>query len=630
MRFVRRVRSLHQATVHDFASLYKWSIEYPELFWSEVWRFCEVKAQREYSEILEDGKRMPGARWFQGAELNFAENLLRDADDSTAIIFSDESGSRRELTRRELRQEVARIAAGLRAVGVTASDRVAGYLPNIPETVIAMLAVTSIGAIWSSCSPDFGAAGVVERFGQIAPKVLFTADGYVYAGKRIDSLATVKTVLEQISSIQHVIVVPYLSAVTDLSALPQAVSFDDFGEIGATLAFAYGSFDQPLYILYSSGTTGPPKCVVHGAGGTLLQLLKEHVLHVDIKPGTRLFYFTTCGWMMWNWMVSALAAGATIVLYEGSALHPDARSLWRMAAQEKIHIFGTSPRFLAACERAKLNPGSEFDLSALHTVLSTGSPLPPESFRYVYRAVKADVLVGSISGGTDIVSCFALAAPTLAVYEGEIQCRGLGMKVEIYDDDGRPVERRKGELVCSAPFPSMPRGFWNDVDGSKYQAAYFARFPNVWCHGDYALLTEHGGMIIYGRSDAVLNPGGVRIGTAEIYRQVAKVDEVVESLAIGQEWQNDVRVVLFVRLREGLALDASLENQIKAVIRRNTTARHVPARIVQVPDLPKTMTGKLVELAVRNVVHGEPVKNTEALANPESLDYFRDLPELRS
>ncbi len=630
MRFVRRVRSLHQATVHDFASLHKWSIEYPELFWSEVWRFCEVKAQREYSEILEDGKRMPGARWFQGAELNFAENLLRDADDSTAIIFSDESGSRRELTRRELRQEVARVAAGLRAVGVTASDRVAGYLPNIPETVIAMLAVTSIGAIWSSCSPDFGAAGVVERFGQIAPKVLFTADGYVYAGKRIDSLATVKTVLEQISSIQHVIVVPYLSAVTDLSALPQAVSFDDFGEIGATLAFAYGSFDQPLYILYSSGTIGPPKCIVHGAGGTLLQLLKEHVLHVDIKPGTRLFYFTTCGWMMWNWMVSALAAGATIVLYEGSALHPDARSLWRMAAQEKIHIFGTSPRFLAACERAKLNPGSEFDLSALHTVLSTGSPLPPESFRYVYRAVKADVLVGSISGGTDIVSCFALAAPTLAVYEGEIQCRGLGMKVEIYDDDGRPVERRKGELVCSAPFPSMPRGFWNDVDGSKYQAAYFARFPNVWCHGDYALLTEHGGMIIYGRSDAVLNPGGVRIGTAEIYRQVAKVDEVVESLAIGQEWQNDVRVVLFVRLREGLALDASLENQIKAVIRRNTTARHVPARIVQVPDLPKTMTGKLVELAVRNVVHGEPVKNTEALANPESLDYFRDLPELRS
>ena len=630
MRFIRRVRSTHQATVHDFASVYKWSIEYPELFWSEVWHFCEVKAQREWSEILENGKHMPGARWFKGAQLNFAENLLRDANDSPAIIFTNESGSRRELTRRALRQEVARVAAGLRAVGITTGDRVAGYLPNLPETVIAMLAAASLGAIWSSCSADFGAAGIVDRFGQIAPKVLFTADGYVYGGKHIDSLATVKTVLEQISSIQHVIVVPYLNAHPDLSALRNAALFDAFGEPDAPLQFAYGPFDQPLYILYSSGTTGAPKCIVHGAGGTLLQLLKEHVLHVDIKPETRLFYFTTCGWMMWNWLVNALAAGATIVLYEGSPLHPDARALWRMAAQEKIHVFGASPRFVAACERANVSPGSEFDLSALQTMLSTGSPLPAESFHYLYRAVKADLLVGSISGGTDIVSCFALAAPILPVYEGEIQCRGLGMKVEIYDDDGRPIEQRKGELVCTAPFPSMPCGFWNDVDGSRYQAAYFARFPNVWRHGDYALLSEHGGVIIYGRSDAVLNPGGVRIGTAEIYRQVAKLDEVVESMAIGQQWENDVRVILFVKLRESLVLDATLEKKIKTVIRKNTTARHVPARIVQVPDLPRTLTGKLVELAVRNIVHGEPVKNTEALANPESLDHFRDLPELHS
>jgi len=626
-RFMARVNANHRLHIDNYQSLYDWSIKHRGEFWNEVWKFCGVRAGRQPDSIVENGDAIPGAKWFTGAQLNFAANLLWRDDDSPAIIFNSEQGTRRELSYRQLRAEVARIATGLKALGVVPGDRVAGFMPNLPETVIAMLATASIGAVWSSCSPDFGIAGVFDRFGQIQPKVLFAADGYFYGGKTIQSLPTVKEIVARIPSIERVIVTSYIG--TDLRDVA-VERFEDFGDRSAPLSFVQLPFDHPLYILYSSGTTGIPKCIVHGAGGTLIQHLKEHVLHVDLRSEDRIFYFTTCGWMMWNWLVSALAVGATVMLYDGSPFHPDARVLWRMAERERIDIFGTSPRFLAACEKEGVKPADEFGLKKLRTILSTGSPLPPDSFRYVYRDVKTDVQLASISGGTDIVSCFAVGCPLLPVYEGEIQCRGLGMKVEIYDEDGLSLEQTKGELVCTAPFPSMPIGFWNDSDGSKYRAAYFERFPNVWCHGDYAELTPRGGLIIYGRSDAVLNPGGVRIGTAEIYRQVDALDEVVESLAIGQDWQNDVRVVLFVRLRPGLTLDEELRQKIRDVIRKNTTPRHVPAKIIQVADIPRTISGKMVELAVRNVVHGKPVKNTDALANPEALNYFRDLPDLQT
>ena len=627
-RFMRYVREHHNAAVHDYGALYRWSIEYPELFWTAVLRFTETRLHREWDRVLENGQRMPGAQWFTGAELNFAENLLRDADDAPAIVFRNERGTRHEMSRRELAAETARIAAGLKALGVRPGDRVAGFLPNLPESVVAMLATTSLGATWSSCSPDFGVNGVLDRFGQIGPRVLITADGYFYGGKTLDSLAIVKGVLEKVPAIEHVIVVPYVAAEPSLGGVRGAEVWGHFGTSGAPLEFAPVPFDHPLYIMYSSGTTGVPKCIVHGVGGTLLQHLKEHQLHTDVQPGDRVFFFTTCGWMMWNWLVSALASRATVMLYEGSPLHPDPAVLWRFAAEERIDVFGTSPRFLSACEKQGLEPGRQFDLGGLRTVLSTGSPLAPENFRYVYAAIKQDVQLSSISGGTDIISCFALGNPLLPVYEGELQCRGLGMKVEIFDDAGRSVENEKGELVCTAPFPSMPIGFWNDPDDSRYRAAYFERFPNVWCHGDYALLTSRGGLVIYGRSDAVLNPGGVRIGTAEIYRQVEKLPEILESVAVGQDWQNDVRVVLFVKLREGAELDDALRDRIRATIRANTTPRHVPARIVAVADIPRTLSGKIVELAVREAIHGRPVRNTDALANPEALQHFRDVPDL--
>ncbi|HSC05374.1 MAG TPA: acetoacetate--CoA ligase, partial [Steroidobacteraceae bacterium] len=505
-----------------------------------------------------------------------------------------------------------------------------GYLPNLPETVIAMLATASIGASWTSCSPDFGIQGVLDRFGQIAPKVLFTADGYFYGGKTIDSLAPIAGVLAQLPSVEQVVVVPYVSATPDFKTLRSATLYGDFGVAAQPLQFAALPFDHPLYILYSSGTTGVPKCIAHGAGGTLLQHQKEHLLHTDSKPGDRMLYFTTCGWMMWNWLVSVLAVGAAAVLYDGSPTYPDARVLWRIAESEKLAVFGTSARYLAAIEKEGVKPGAEFRLDALRAILSTGSPLAPEGFEYVYRDIKADVQLSSISGGTDIVSCFVLGSPVLPVYRGEIQCRGLGMRVEIFGEDGHPIVDEPGELVCTAPFPSMPVGFWNDPDGSRYRAAYFERFPNVWCHGDYAALTAHDGIIIYGRSDAVLNPGGVRIGTAEIYRQVEKLDEVLESLAVGQDWKNDTRVILFVRLRPGVTLSDALHQKIRETIRSNTTSRHVPARIIAVPEIPRTISGKIVELAVRNVIHGRPVKNTDALANPQALDHFRNLPELKS
>jgi acetoacetyl-CoA synthetase len=628
-RFLGAVRS-RAVDVADYAGLWQWSVERPADFWDALFEFTGVVAERGSGPVLADADRMPGARWFPGTRLNFAENLLRGSGTEPAIVFRDERGTRHEVSWNELQAGVARVADGLRATGVGPGDRVAGFMPNLPETLIAMLASASVGATWSSCSPDFGIQGVLDRFGQIAPKVLFTADGYFYGGKTLDSLGRAAAVCQHIDSIVRVVVVPNVTDRPAIAGLKGATLFADFGRAGASHAFERLPFDHPLYILYSSGTTGTPKCIVHGAGGTLLQHLKEHQLHTDVKPGDRLFFYTTCGWMMWNWLASALASGATLMLYEGSPFHPDAGVLWRMAADEGVTIFGTSPKYLSALEKSGYRPRERGSLERLRTVLSTGSPLAPEQFDFVRESIGEDVQLASISGGTDIVSCFALGNPLLPVYRGELQCRGLGMKVEVWTEDGQSVVGQQGELVCTAPFPSMPVAFWNDPDGSKYRAAYFERFPGVWHHGDYALLTERGGLVILGRSDAVLNPGGVRIGTAEIYRQVEQLDEVLESVVIGQEWEGDVRIVLFVRLRDGLQLDEALKQKIRDQIRRNTTPRHVPARIVQVAEVPRTISGKVVELAVRNVVHGLPVKNTDALANPRSLEQFRDRPELRS
>ncbi|MGH8175311.1 MAG: acetoacetate--CoA ligase [Steroidobacter sp.] len=628
-RFMRFVRERHHAPVVDYPALHRWSIEYPENFWGAVWDFCEVRAEQRATQIIEDSNRMPGAKWFIDARFNYAENLLRLDDDSPAIIFRNERGERRELSWRQLRREVARIADGLKRAGVVKGDRVAGYLPNIPETVAAMLAATSIGAVWSSCSPDFGVSGVLDRFGQITPKVLFAAAGYQYAGKAVDCMPTLRTVKERIASIKHIVLVPYLTESATVDTIDGVVLYTDFGKPNAQLAFAQLPFEHPAFILYSSGTTGAPKCIVHSAGGALLQQLKEHALHADMGRDDRYFYFTTCGWVMWNGLVSGLATGATIVLFDGAPLQPDPRILWRVAAEERLTIFGTSPRFLTSCEQAGIRPREEFDLSALRTIISTGSPLSPESYRYVYQHVKHDVLLASITGGTDIMACFGGGCPVLPVYDSEIQALSLGMKTQVYDDDGHPLIDAQGELVCTEPFPSIPIGFWGDADGSRFRAAYFEHYPNVWRHGDFATITPRGGLIVHGRSDAVLNPGGVRIGTAEIYRQVEKVEEVAESIAIAQQWQGDVRIVLFVRLRAGLTLDEALKDKIRSTIRRDSTPRHVPAKIIQAPDLPRTINGKLVELSVRNVVHGLPVRNTDALANPQALDFFRDLQELK-
>ena len=635
--FMRGVNARYGTRFTDYDALYRWSIEQPEAFWTSVWDFCDIKAAHRGERVLVDGDKMPGARWFPDARLNFAENLLRRRDDTDALVFWGENRVKRRLSHAELYRQVAALAAALRARGVRPGDRVAAYLPNMPETIVAMLATASLGAIFSSSSPDFGVQGVLDRFGQIEPRILFAVDGYYYRGKAMDCLPKVAEIARLLPSVERTVVVPYVSERLDLADVRGGIAYADFVAPYAhetEIHFEPFPFDQPLYILYSSGTTGVPKCIVHGAGGVLLQHAKEHRLHCDIKPGDRLFYFTTCGWMMWNWLASGLAAGATLLLYDGSPFLDDGGAiLFDYADAEGMTHFGTSAKYIDAIAKAGLAPARTHRLERLRTMLSTGSPLSPEGFDYVYANVKRDLCLSSISGGTDLISCFVLGNPLLPVYRGEIQCRGLGMAVDVYDDDGRPLRGEKGELVCTRPFPTMPLGFWNDPDGSKYRAAYYERFPNVWCHGDYVELTPHGGMIIYGRSDATLNPGGVRIGTAEIYRQVEKLPEVVESLVIGQEWPpgsfGDVRIVLFVRLRDGLTLDEALIAKIKQTIRENTTPRHVPAKIVQVPDIPRTKSNKIVELAVRNVVHGRPVKNVEALANPEALEYFRNRPELQ-
>ncbi len=628
--FSRQVAKQFALDLRTYDDLWRFSVERPEAFWRSVWTFCGVRGHMG-ERIAVDLDRMPGAKFFPDARLNFAENLLRRRDSAPAIIFNSEGQMRRSISHSELAADVARFASALRKAGIGPGDRVAGYLPNIPEAVVAALGAAAIGAVWSSCSPDFGVQGVLDRFGQIEPRVLIAVDSYYYAGNRHSLLSRTAEIARAIPSLERTIVYGFFDSAPAVQDIPHGIAWSDFIDTGdgAELQFEALPFNHPLYIMYSSGTTGIPKCIVHGAGGTLIQHLKEHQLHCDIQHDDRVFYFTTCGWMMWNWLVSALASEATLLLYDGSPLHPDPTVLFDFADEAGMTLFGTSAKFIDAIRKAELSPRRTHRLARLRTITSTGSPLAPESFDFVYEHVKTDVHLASISGGTDIISCFVGGNPAGPVWRGEIQARALGMKVEVFDEDGHAVVGQKGELVCTAPFPSMPVGFWNDPDGRKYHAAYFDRYPGVWCHGDYVELTPHGGIIIYGRSDAVLNPGGVRIGTSEIYRQVEQLEEIVESLAVGQRWNDDERIVLFVRLRDGLTLDAGLEARIRSHIRENATPRHVPARIVQVGEIPRTKSGKIVELAVRDIVHGRDVRNREALANPDSLDQFRDRPELR-
>ena len=610
----------------SYDELHAWSVADSEAFWRLLWDFGEVRGEKGARTLI-DGDRMPGAKWFPDGKLNFAENLLRRRDDADAMVFWGEDRIKRKVSFKQLHQLVSRLQQALADAGVGPGDRVAGYLPNLPESAAAMLAATSLGAIWSSCSPDFGVQGVLDRFGQIEPKILFCADSYLYGGKEFDSQEKAAQVLEKLPSVEECVIIDYLG-----SPARAGTSLYDFLEPfePAEIAFRPFDFNHPLYILYSSGTTGVPKCIVHGAGGTLLQHIKEQRLHSDVRKGDRLFYFTTLGWMMWNWLISGLSSEATLLLYDGSPFVGRGRVLFDYADAERMTHFGTSAKFIDALGKSGLKPKQTHKLEQVRAVISTGSPLLPEGFDYVYESIKGDVCLSSISGGTDIVSCFVLGNPAGPVYRGEIQAKGLGMDVQVFDENGKPLVGEKGELVCTRPFPSMPIGFWNDPDGARYRAAYFEKYPNVWRHGDWSEITPRGGMIIYGRSDAVLNPGGVRIGTAEIYRQVETLDEIVEALVIGQDWEGDVRVILFVKLKDGASLSEELIAGVKRRIRDNTTPRHVPAKVLQVLDIPRTKSGKIVELAVREVVHGRPVKNIEALANPEALEHFKARAELQT
>lgn len=615
----------------SYAELHAWSVRERTCFWREIWDFCALIGEPG-DEVLDDGAGMLAARWFPHARLNFAANLLRSRSEKTALVFRGEDRFSRCMSHAELYRAVARCAAALRAAGVAPGERVVAYMPNLPETLVLMLAAASLGAIFSSASPDFGVQGVVDRFGQIAPCVLVAADGALYGGKCIPVLDKISVIAAQLPTLRRLVIVPYIQAARQDYGIPGAQSWEMFLAPHATaeeIEFALLPFNHPLYILYSSGTTGVPKCIVHGAGGSLLQHVKEHRLHADIRPGDRFFYYTTCGWMMWNWLVSGLASGATLLLYDGSPFAAAGQTLWDFARDERCTHFGVSAKYLDAAAKAGLRPIASHDLTPMRMLMSTGSPLSPEGFDYVYREVKRDLCLASISGGTDIISCFVLGNPMAPVWRGEIQCKGLGMAVEVWNEAGQAVSGERGELICRAAFPSMPLGFWDDPQGLRYRAAYFDRFPGVWCHGDWCEETSHGGLIIHGRSDATLNPGGVRIGTAEIYRQVEHLEEVEESLAIAQERGHDVRAVLFVRLRPGMVLDQDLIRRIQQRIRDNLSPRHVPDRVVQVADIPRTRSGKLVELAVRAVVHGQPVRNIEALANPEALAFFRDRPELQ-
>ena len=630
--FSRFLESRWHSPFDDYALLHRFSVEAPDRFWGSLWDFLGIAARSRGDAVVRDFDRMPGAQFFPDAVLNVAENAVRHPDSRLAIVAWNENRSYRTLTRAELYAEVSRTTAAFRSLGVRAGDRVAGYLPNIPEAVVAALAAASLGAVWSSCSPDFGVEGVIDRFGQIEPRVFIGTDGYRYGGKDFQCLERLEAIAGRLPSVERFLVVPWSHTRPRLDGLPpRTMLWPDLlaPHPANEIRFEPLPFNHPLYILYSSGTTGPPKCLVHGAGGTLLQHLKEHRLHCDIGRGDRVLYFTTCGWMMWNWLVSALASEATILLYDGSPVYPNSSTLFDFADATDMTFFGTSAKFIDSLRKGGVAPLRSHRLTNLRTVTSTGSPLAPEGFDFVYDHIKGDVHLASISGGTDIIGCFVAGNPCAPVWRGEIQSRALGMKVEVFDDAGRATMREKGELVCTAPFPSMPLRFWNDPNGTAYRSAYFEKYPGVWAHGDYAELTEHGGVIIHGRSDAVLNPGGVRIGTAEIYRQVEQLDEVVESLVVGQQWQGDERIILFVRLRDGTTLADTLADRITQHVRRNTTPRHAPARIVQVRDIPRTKSGKIVELAVRDVIHGRPVKNRESLANPEVLPLFENLPELQ-
>jgi acetoacetyl-CoA synthetase len=633
MAVIAEANRRHGLMLTDYRALHAWSVENGADFWDLIWDYCGVIGDKGARKLI-DGNKMPGAQFFPDAKLNFAENLLRapGAGSANAMIFRGEDKVSYRLTWDELKALVSRLQQALRGAGVGEGDRVAAMMPNLPETIALMLAVTSIGAIFSSCSPDFGERGVLDRFGQIEPKLFVTVDGYWYNGKKIEIADKLTAVAQQLPTAASVVIVPYLgTAAAVANKVPRAKALDDFLRPyePKPLTFERLPFNHPVYILFSSGTTGVPKCIVHGAGGTLLQHLKEHRLQCDLRAGERLFYFTTCGWMMWNWLASGIGSGATLLLYDGSPFAPQT-VLWDFAQQECMKVFGTSAKYIEACKKAGLAPARTHDLSSLRLITSTGSPLTPESFDYVYSDIKADVHLASISGGTDIVSCFVLGDPTAPVWRGEIQAPGLGMAVDVWSENGKPLREGKGELVCTKPFPSMPVMFWNDPQGKKYHAAYFERFANVWCHGDFAEWTVHGGIIIHGRSDATLNPGGVRIGTAEIYAQVEQIPEVLEAIAVGQDWDNDVRVVLFVRLSEGARLDDALRDKIRQKIRAGASPRHVPAKIVSIADIPRTKSGKITELAVRDVIHGRTVKNTEALANPEALNLYRDLPDLRA